>query len=224
MTVTYLAGTVSAGTGYAFWDANGDPNNYTNNIGPNAAFPAFYMNPSIPVYGQALIGTFANDGVIVGQPFVIGNGPATLVVPAGANQLLLGINDAYYGDNAGSFTVTMSQPFQVCLLYDPTKAAQSGSTIPIKLQLCDVSGNNMSSSTIPLHASGVTKTSTSISGAVQSPGNANPDSDFRFDSSLGSDGAYIFNLKTTGLSTGTYNLHFTVADGPFLYAAQFQVK
>jgi hypothetical protein len=70
----------------------------------------------------------------------------------------------------------------------------------------------------------VTQTSTSISGAVQSPGNANPDSDFRFDSSLGSSGAYVFNLKTTGLTTGTYNLNFTVADTPFLYAAPFQVK
>ena len=227
MTVTYVTGLVSGGNGFPLRDANGDPNQVTNNCGPggsNGACPAFYMNPSVPVYIYALVGTFANNGVIVGQPFLVGNGPTSLTVPAGANQLLLGINDNFYGDNTGSFTVSVSQPYAVCRLYDQTKAAQSGSTIPIKLQLCDAAGGNLSSSTIALHATGVTQVSTSISGAVQSAGNANPDNDFRFDAALGSTGGYIFNLKTTGLSTGTYNLNFTVGDGSFSYAAPFQVK
>lgn len=88
------------------------------------------MNPGIPVYGQALVGTFANNGLIVGQPFVIGNGPAALTVPAGANQLLLGINDNFYGDNAGSFTVSVSQPYSLCLMYDPTKRHRAAAPFP----------------------------------------------------------------------------------------------
>jgi len=44
---------------------------------------------------------------------------------------------------------------------------------------------------------------------IDDAGNANPDSDFRFDPTLGTSGGYIFNLKTTGLTTGTYNLYFT---------------
>jgi hypothetical protein len=114
--------------------------------------------------------------------------------------------------------------YEACLLYDATKAVRSGATIPIKLQLCDTSGANLSTSSIVLHATSMTQTSTNISGVIEDPGNANPDSDFRFDSTLGSTGGYIFNLKTTGLATGTYNLNFTVSGDSFIYAAPFQVK
>lgn len=110
------------------------------------------------------------------------------------------------------------------LLYDPTKAAKSGSTIPIELQLCNGGGGNLSSPGIVVHAVSVTQISTSISGPVEDAGNANPDNDFRFDASLGGTGGYIFNLKTTGLPTGTYNLNFTVTGDSFIYAAPFQVK
>jgi hypothetical protein len=114
--------------------------------------------------------------------------------------------------------------YHVCLLYDSTKAAKPGSAIPIKLEVCDSSGNDLSSAAIALHATGVTQISDSISGAVEASGNANPDTDFRFDSALGTNGGYIFNLRTDGLTTGTYNLSFTVTGDPALYGAPFQVK
>ena len=44
-------------------------------------------------------------------------------------------------------------------------------------------------------------------GLLDDSGNANPDFDSRYDAALE---GYIFNLKTTGLTTGTYNLNFTV--------------
>jgi YVTN family beta-propeller protein len=127
---------------------------------------------------------------------------------------------------AGAFGIAISHPppYNVCLLYDSTKAAKAGSTIPIKLQLCDASGNDLSSSSIIAHAVNVTQISTSITGPVEDSGNANPDNDFRFDSGLGSTGGYIFNLKTTGLTTGTYGLNFTVTGDSAVYAAPFQVK
>jgi hypothetical protein len=124
----------------------------------------------------------------------------------------------------GVAKVSIGPLYHVCLLYDPTKAAKSGSTIPIKLQICDGSGNDLSSSSITVHAVGLTQVSSSITGPVEDSGNANPDYDFRFDSTLGSTGGYIFNLKTTGLSTGTYNLNFTVTGDSFVYATPFQVK
>ncbi len=62
--------------------------------------------------------------------------------------------------------------YHVCLLYDPTRAVQAGATYPIKLQLCDATGNDLSSSTINLHATSITVVSTSISGSVQASGNA----------------------------------------------------
>ena len=114
--------------------------------------------------------------------------------------------------------------YHVCLGYDPTKAVKSGSTIPIKLQLCDGSGNDLSSSSITVSAVSITEVSTSISGPVQDSGDSNPDSNFRFDTTLGSTGGYIFNLKTTGLTTGTYNVNFTVTGDSLVYSAPFQVK
>ncbi|MBI1787009.1 MAG: hypothetical protein HYR60_05575 [Acidobacteria bacterium] len=121
-------------------------------------------------------------------------------------------------------TMGLGPLYSTCLLYDPAKAAKSGSTMPIKLQLCDTNGNNQSSPSITVHAVSITQTSTSISGPVQDSGNANPDNDFRFDSTLGTTGGYIFNLSTKGLATGTYNLNFTVTGDTSVYSAPFQVK
>jgi hypothetical protein len=142
-------------------------------------------------------------------------GLATWGAPSGAS--------AYYDD----FSATVTPPgplYNVCLLYDPTKAVKSGATIPIKLQLCDASGNDLSSAAITAHATSINQVSTTISGDVEDAGNANPDNDFRFDATLGPTGGYIFNLKTIGLTTGTYNLNFTVTGDSFVYAAPFQVK
>jgi hypothetical protein len=111
--------------------------------------------------------------------------------------------------------------FNICLLYDPTKAVKSGATYPIKIQLCDGNGSNVSSAGIVLHAVNIQQVSSSAYGDVITAGNANPDNNFRFDSS---GGFYILNLKTTGLSTGTYKLYFTAGDDPVLHSVEFQVK
>jgi hypothetical protein len=57
------------------------------------------------------------------------------------------------------------------------------------------------------------------SATVVDAGNANPDSDFRYDG-----GMYIYNLKTTGLTTGTWTLKFTVTGDPTTYSVQFDVR
>jgi hypothetical protein len=126
--------------------------------------------------------------------------------------------------NAASQTVSYRVGYNVCLLYDPNKAVNSGSTVPIKIQLCDFNGNDLSSSGIVVHAVKVQQVSTNISGLLETPGNANPDNDFRYDPTLGPSGGYIFNLGTTGLGTGSYQLQFTAGVDPVLHAAGFQVK
>lgn len=129
----------------------------------------------------------------------------------------------YFDDFSAS--VGTAQPlYSTCLLYDATKAVKSGSTLPVKLDLCDSNGNDLSSSAITLHAISVALASTTISGIIEDAGNANPDNDFRFDSTLGSAGGYIFNLSTKGLTTGTYNLSFTVTGDSVVYTVPFQVK
>jgi hypothetical protein len=130
----------------------------------------------------------------------------------------------WYTEFAGNKIARVNmRRYSLCLLYDPAKAVQSGATVPIRLQLCDGNGNNLSSSTLTLNAINVTRLSDSISGTVQDSGNANPDSNFRF-APAGGTGGYIFNLNTAGMTTGTYILHLAVTGDSAVYKTLFQVK
>jgi len=114
--------------------------------------------------------------------------------------------------------------FNVCPLFDQTKAYKSGSTLPVKLQLCDVNGNDVSSSTIDVRAVSLIMVSTNTQANLADAGNANPDSNFRFDETLGDTGGYIFNLSLKGLASGTYLLNFTGGSDPTVQSVTFQVK
>jgi hypothetical protein len=74
--------------------------------GDTALAPGYYI-PGVNYLAQ-LVGTFAYNGVIVGTPFTIGNGPTAVVIPVGANQLLMGVNDGWYNDNGGSVNVSIT--------------------------------------------------------------------------------------------------------------------
>src|SRR6266852_2033738 len=100
----------------------------------------------------------------------------------------------------------------------------SGEVVPIKLALCDSSNANQSSSTITVTAVAVTLVATGAPATLDSAGSSNPDSNFRFDSTLGTSGGYIFNLDTSGLAAGTYALSITVSGDPTLHSAQFAVS
>lgn len=101
----------------------------------------------------------------------------------------------------------LAPSYAACPLYDQTKAHRAGATVPIKLQLCDAAGGNLSSGTIVVNAAGLTYLDGTASALVEDSGNANPDADFRYDEELG---GYVFNLSTAGLSSGTWQLTFTV--------------
>ena len=166
------------------------------------------------------------SNAVVGLPVVgtVSGGVATAnyTLPGGTTPQTLTITGAFSGGDftqASSGTGTLSVTFNICLLYDPTKAVKSGATYPIKIQLCDINGNNVSSADVVLHAENVQQVSTSAYGDVITAGNSNADNNFRFDN-----GYYILNLKTTGLSTGTYKLYFTAGDDPVLHSVEFQVK
>ncbi|HEU4434670.1 MAG TPA: hypothetical protein VFR51_14900, partial [Pyrinomonadaceae bacterium] len=163
---------------------------------------------------------------VVGLP-VVGNvsggvATANYTLPGGTAPQSLTITGEFSGGDftqASSDTATLSVSFNICLLYDPTKAVKRGAAYPIKIQLCDANGNNVSSADIVLHAVNIQQVSTSADGDVIASGSANEDNNFRF-----SDGSYIYNLKTTGLSTGTYKLYFTAGNDPVLHSVEFQVK
>jgi predicted extracellular nuclease len=163
---------------------------------------------------------------VIGLP-VAGNvsggvATATYTLPGGTAPQALTITGEFSGGDftqPSTGTGTLSVTFNICVLYDQSKAVKSGGTYPIKIQLCDVNGNNVSSADIVVHAVNIQQISTLAFGDVITSGEANEDNNFRF-----TDGSYILNLKTTGLSTGTYKLFFTAGNDPVLHSVEFQVK
>jgi uncharacterized repeat protein (TIGR01451 family) len=132
--------------------------------------------------------------------------------------------DPNLNNNSSTASTTLTAIYNICLLYDPTHAVKSGATIPIKIALCDSNGNDVSSSSIVVTAVSLVQVSTSTTDTIEDAGNSNPDNNFRFDATLGVAGGYVFNLKTTGLGTGTYNLGFTAGSDPTVHTVSFQVK
>ena len=100
-------------------------------------------------------------------------------------------------------------------------AHKAGSTVPIKLQLCDVNASNMSDPAVTVHATGLVKVDNSASSSVDTTSAANPDNDFRYDVGLG---GYIYNLRTTGLTTGTWKLNFTTTGDGVSHAVLFDIR
>jgi len=169
--------------------------------------------------------TFQDGSNVLSTTPVSSAGQATFStnsLSVGSHSLLA----SYSGDTnfqASSGTLVQQIAYGICALYDQTRSVNSGATFPIKLYLCDANGNDVSTSNIVLHATAVTNVS-GYSGPVESPGNANPDNDFRFDITQGPTGGYIFNVRTTGLATGTYSLQFTAGADPTSHSVNFGTK
>lgn len=192
-------------------------------LGQSVTFTAV-VNPAGPGTPTGTI-TFKDGSTIIGSGALSG-GKAMLTTASlsiGAHLLTA----AYGGDTnfsgSTSSALTQNVTYNVCLLYDPTKSKNSGAVFPIKVQLCDAAGRDLSSSGIVLHAAGMTSVSGSA-GPADSVGDANPDNDFRFDPTLGSTGGYIFNLSTKGLSPGTYALQFTATGDSITHAVSFGIR
>lgn len=129
------------------------------------------------------------------------------------------INATDVAGNVSQKSVNYTVGYGVSPQYDQTKAHKSGSTIPIKLQLSDASGANLSSAGVLVAATGTIRVSTNTSGELADAGASNPDFDFRY-----AGGGYIFNLKTTGYAPGTYLLLFRAGDDPTDHAVEFRIR
>lgn len=130
-------------------------------------------------------------------------------------------SDFHLDVHATTFTPNRPGIYHVCPLYDQNVAKKAGSAYPIKIQLCDGSGNDLSSSIITVHAVSVIRISTNTPATLDDTGNANPDFDFRYDSTIN---GYTFNLSTKGYDTGTYSLSFVAGNDPTEHSVQFAVK
>lgn len=111
LTIAYVSGLTSAFGGTPTTDATGYTNTLINNGtgSTHRVMPSYYFNSTdYPAYLNELVGVFANaSGTIVGTPFNIGAGQS-LVIPMGATQFQLGVNDDRYVDNTGSLLVNVT--------------------------------------------------------------------------------------------------------------------
>ena len=142
--------------------------------------------------------------------------------PVGTTLVTCTATDRAGNVGTGTFSITVS--YSICLLYDPDKAHTSGSTVSIKLQLCTVSGVNLSAPSIPLVAKGLVLVSPGGEVVLDVRNRATADNRFRFDPELGAGGGYVFRLKARGLAAGTYRLRFTAGADPAEHAAGFRVR
>jgi hypothetical protein len=154
----------------------------------------------------------------------LGNGKASITVTNLATGSRL-IKAVYAGDSNfnGSTSTILKQTvkYKICLLYDPTKPSNIGSTQPIKLQLCDETGKNLSSPNIKLKAIDVDGKPEKL----KDSGKANPGMLFRYEAGLGGSGGYIFNLKLDDLYAGEHYLSFIINDDTSqVYKAKFYLK
>jgi microsomal dipeptidase-like Zn-dependent dipeptidase len=137
----------------------------------------------------------------------------------GAKTLAVDAADAV--GNASRAERAYSVTHAVCLLYDAAKVKKAGSTVPVKVQLCDAVGANLSRPDLVLTALDVRSVSSVTAGVLDDSGSANPDFGFRYDPTLA---GYIYNLSTKSLAPGTWELRFRVAGDPAEHAAPFQLR
>ncbi len=116
----------------------------TNNVDdPPGNFPSYYFDPSDwPTYEGEVVGTFADSsGRVVGTPFNIGD-HGVVIVPAGASQLEVGINDDYFQDNAGSIIMSVTDITQppISQVVKSLGTSQTSDTFPVSVTFSDPAG------------------------------------------------------------------------------------
>ena len=125
-------------------------------------------------------------------------------------------------DNAGNVAtqlVSFEVGYGVLSLDGKQRTVKAGAVLPVKLQLVDAGGANLSSPAIELKVEGV-EPGAEVGGA----GKSNEEGAFRYDVELGDGGGYLFNLSTRGLEPGEYALVFTVDGDPTRHLTTFQVR
>ena len=108
--------------------------------------------------------------------------------------------------------------YRICPLFDVDQTRKAGSTIPVRLQLCDAAEANASSLAIAV-------TALAVDGAAPADsGTANPGNTFRFEADLGGTGGYIYNLSTRGLAPGRHTLTLQAAGDALIHRIDFLLR
>jgi hypothetical protein len=144
---------------------------------------------------------------------------AGVLLPAGQHVLAVVFTPADVANFVPvTRTVAVSVTYAVCPVGPVASGARTGSTVPIRVRVCDAAGGNLSRAALALTA--VRVQGDGVTAATDS-GYANQDGAFRYDANLE---GYVFNLQTKGLTVGRWELVFGVAGDPLSHVVPFTVK
>jgi sugar lactone lactonase YvrE len=150
---------------------------------------------------------------------------SSAVPTAAAGLFTFTVNATDAVGNASSKSANYGVSYNICLLFDPTKARSVGSKYHFQIQLCDVANRNVSSNSIVVTAISITATGTSALLPLDASDDPDPaDLNFNFKPSLGQTGGYEFNLDTNGYRKGTFVLTFKAGADPATHTITFQLR
>jgi PKD domain len=239
------AGAGVAGSPYAITADLSDLNDRIGNYDVSFALGAVTVTKATPVVTVTGGSYVYNEQAHPATGAVVGVGGASLGTPAFAysytdtagHVVVLGgppIDPGYYTvaatypGNANytaavPATATITIAYEARTLTDLSRAFNAGRTIPIKLQLLDAAGFNVSAANIGLTAlrlARVNSDGTRTAVALQDSGNANPGNLFRYDAGLQ---GYIFNLSTKNLGVGQYEFAWGAVGDPTEHVLRFSL-
>jgi hypothetical protein len=111
--------------------------------------------------------------------------------------------------------------YNICPRFDQNKQHKAGSTVVFKIEVCDENGTNRSSFDLHLTAVSVVNSATGAEQPALAPGNSNTSNRFCYNPERQ---AYTYELKTKGLSRGTWNLLVSIEGDPNSYSVSFKIK
>jgi hypothetical protein len=149
------------------------------------------------------------------------NATAISTSTAGARTFTVTATNAL--GNLASSSINYAVTYKIFLMYNSGSALNPKSKPQIKIQLENANSVSRSSSTLAVTAMRVTPRNTQNVTVKVLSGN------FMFDPNLNFQGAaagggYIYDLDASGISTGTYDLVFSVAGDPVQHVAPFAMK
>jgi hypothetical protein len=173
------------------------------------------VDAALPVFAAQMTGfVLEQDETVLGGTLVYTTASTTAV--AGTYPVTpSGLTSANYAITyvSGVLTVTGG----ICE-FEATQDAHAGQTIAIKVSVCSPTGRDLSSESVTLTAFELVKPNGTTT-APQNAGRSNPGNVFRKTGK-----GYTYNLKTTGLAAGAYQLRFRVSGDPIPQIVRFSIR
>lgn len=187
---------------------------FSGTVGSNSVLPA---GQSVTVTLLGANGALASSSGVIGSDGSFSATISTDALPAGSYT----IQYSYAGDpnfRASSGSGTLQVTYAVKVLSDTSWPVHSGGVLPIRLQVLDAAGDNLSSAHLTVTAVSLV----GPNGQTYTPhakGHGNHGNVFR---NVGF--GYRYNLDTTGLAAGSYTLLVKVGNDPVLDSISFTVE